>query len=226
MNKADKKVKVFGIGMNKTGTKTLGLCLKWLGYTNTSYDLDLLKDAVKGDYDGIDKVVEEFDCFEDWPWPIIFRVLDERYPDSKFILTIRKNSETWFRSLEKQSVLTGPTEYRKIVYGYEMPQENKEAHVEIYEKHNEEVIEYFKDKPGKMLVICWETGSEWNDLCSFLNLPVPDIPFPHANKSSRRLKSVNSEKNELNDKQKICKKKTSGNKGLIKIKGLMARIFK
>ena len=184
------KNKVFGIGMNKTGTKTLSVCLKRLGYRNTSYDLDLLKDAKAGHFERIDRVIAEHDSFEDWPWPILFRELYEKYPESRFVLTKRKDSETWFRSLEKQAKMTGPTEFRKLVYGYEMPHENKEEHIRIYNKHNQDVLDFFRNKPGKLLVLCWETGSGWEEICSFLGVPVPNIPFPHANKSARRLTAV------------------------------------
>ncbi len=34
-------MKVFGIGLNKTGTTTLGLCLQHWGFRHKSYDLAL-----------------------------------------------------------------------------------------------------------------------------------------------------------------------------------------
>jgi hypothetical protein len=45
------------------------------------------------------------------------------------------------------------------------------------------VIDYFADKPDKLLVICWENKDGWNKLCDFLNKSVPKVPFPHLNKS-------------------------------------------
>jgi len=178
-------MKVFGVGMHKTGTKTLGVCLRHLGYKHTSFSLELLKQVKSGDFTGVFLTAEEYDSFEDWPWPLIYKQLDERYPDSKSILTIRRDSRTWINSLLKHAERTGPTEARELVYGYAMPHGYKDEHIAIYEAHNREVIEYFKGQPDKLLVVCWETGSGWKELCSFLNKDIPDTSFPHANRAPK-----------------------------------------
>ena len=75
------------------------------------------------------------------------------------------------------------TKYRREIYGYEMPHEHKNKHTQFYENHNKSVKKYFKDRPQDLLEVCWETGDGWRELAEFLNLELPDIPFPHANKS-------------------------------------------
>jgi len=177
--------KVFGIGLNKTGTKTLGECLQILGYRNKSYDLELLRSYAAGDIDIILKVTESFDSFEDWPWPLLFKEFDRNYPDAKFILTTRDNEETWFKSLCSHAEKTGPTEARKIVYSHYMPLENPEHHKNFYLLFNQSVCDYFSSRPFKLLTVCWERGDAWEKICTFLDRPVPEIPFPHMNKSSR-----------------------------------------
>jgi hypothetical protein len=179
-------MKLFGSGLNKTGTKTLGECFRMLGFNNTSYNLNLLKAYASGDFAEIYNTCDHFDSFEDWPYPLLFREFDQYYPDSKFILTLRKDPETWFASLCKHAEMTGPTEARKLVYGYEMPLQNKEHHIRFYLNHQYEVIDYFKDRPGKLLVVSWENGDGWKELCPFLGVVnTPEIPFPHKNKSIR-----------------------------------------
>jgi hypothetical protein len=59
----------------------------------------------------------------------------------------------------------------------------KEYFTNFYNNHNQQVIDYFADKPDKLLVICWENKDGWNKLCDFLNKSVPKVPFPHLNKS-------------------------------------------
>lgn len=176
--------KIFGIGLNKTGTKTLGSCLKTFGLKHKTYDLELLESFSKGDYNSIFQIVDEFDSFEDWPWPLIYKELDEKYENSKFILTIRKDQNTWYNSLCKHAQRTGPTKARKIAYGYFMPEENRKAHLFIYNSHNESVINYFSQRKDKLLVVCWENGDSWEKLCNFLNFPIPLVNFPHENSSS------------------------------------------
>src|SRR6056297_1638044 len=97
------KAKVFGIGLNKTGTTTLGVCLNKLGYNVKDCDLKLLKYSDQKKMDPIYDTVKKYDGFQDWPWPLLYKELDQRFPGSKFILTTRKNSEAWFRSLKKHA---------------------------------------------------------------------------------------------------------------------------
>lgn len=175
--------KVFGIGLNKTGTKTLRHCLQFLGYRHLSYDFDCLVLFQEKKYDRLFEIIDLHDSFEDWPWPLMYELLDSRYPGSKFILTERTDPETWYESLRKHAERTGPTEFRKRIYGYYMPDENKQAHTEYYKKHNNAVRDYFSSAPSSLLNVCWENGDRWGELCEFLEKPVPDIPFPHLNRS-------------------------------------------
>jgi hypothetical protein len=177
-------MKIFGIGLNKTGTKTLGICLQHLGYRHTSYNFDDLKRFNEGDFDFLFEKMRQFDSCEDWPWPLMFEFLDEKFPDGKFILTKRKTPEIWFESLCKHADCTGPKEARKITYGYEMPHQHRLHHIDFYNAHYRKVVDYFKDKPNKLLVVCWEDGDGWQQLCRFLGKSVPDILFPHVNEAS------------------------------------------
>lgn len=177
------KNKIFGIGLNKTGTKTLGSAMEYFGLRNKSYDAELLFDFNAKNFQSIIRVAKGYDSFEDWPWPLVYREMEPIFPEAKFILTMRKTPDIWYRSLCKHSIITGPTEARKIVYGHLMPENNREHHIEFYCRHNDLVMEYFKSKKHKLLVVCWENGNGWEDLSSFLELPIPDVPFPHENKS-------------------------------------------
>ncbi len=186
-------MKVFGIGLNKTGTKTLGECMRILGYRNTSFDPELLRAWEKHDLEPIFRVSDRFDSFEDWPWPLMYKEFDERYPGSKFILTTRRDPETWFESLCRHADMTGPTEARRIAYGFEMPHGRKDHHIRLYLGHIASVTGYFRSRPGQLLEVCWETGSGWTALCGFLGIPKPpEIPFPHKNPSMNKPYPPNS----------------------------------
>lgn len=175
--------KVFGIGHGRTGTTTLRACLKQLGYQVTTFDAELLAEVTRGDLERTLERTEHFDGFEDWPWPMVYKVLDDKYPEAKFVLTVRRNGQTWLRSAMKHSERRGPTKARALVYGYDMPHGHEDQYVAVYETHNREVREYFAGRPGKLLEVCWENGSGWEELCSFLGTDVPHEPFPHAHKS-------------------------------------------
>ncbi len=174
--------KVFGIGMNKTGTKTLGECFRLFGFRNKSYDGGLLRDFARKDFSRIYEVADSYDSFEDWPWPLLYREFSEIYPDAKFILTMRATPEIWFRSLCRHANLTGPTEARVIVYGHAMPHDQMHQHIGIYNRHNEEVIRFFAARPERLLAVSWDKGDGWEQVCRFLGVDIPAVPFPHENK--------------------------------------------
>ena len=93
-------MKVFGIGFHRTGTSSLGRALEQLGYNvcgNFIHNETNLGDTLhQRAYD----MAERYDAFQDFPWPLLYRELDKRYPGSRFILTTR-NTDAWVRSVLK-----------------------------------------------------------------------------------------------------------------------------
>lgn len=68
MDTLDKQAKIFGIGLNKTGTTTLRQSGKILGLRCTGHDKILLEDFVlNNDLSQIYAKVEAYDLFQDWP---------------------------------------------------------------------------------------------------------------------------------------------------------------
>ena len=180
-------MKVVGIGLNKTGTKTLQSFFVQWGFRNRTYDLDAFERYRRGDIEGLLDEMEDFDSFEDWPWPLFYRDIDERFPDARFILTRRRDADRWYRSLCNMAIRRGPfTDFEQHIYGYAMPQGHRAEHIAFYEDHNREVREYFADRPGKLLEVCWEEGSTGDDVADFLGQPRPEAPDGHVNRSSRR----------------------------------------
>ncbi len=140
---------------------------------------------MRNDLTDVFRTVARFDSFEDWPFPLIYREIDERYPNSKFILTVRKDKLTWLESLKKHSLRTRPLRHsRELAFGFHYPFGHEREHIDIYENHNAEVVEYFRARPRDLLVLCWEKGDGWSELCEFLGHEVPDLPLPHANRHS------------------------------------------
>ena len=176
-------VKIVGIGLNKTGTKTLGECMRCWNMKHISFSANAFDYWRNNDAAAIMRLVEEYDSFEDWPWPLIYKGIDEAFPEAKFILTTRQCPDVWFDSLCRHAERHGPTIFRKLIYGFEMPHSHKREHIHYYEAHTESVRGYFGRNPSKLLEVCWENGDGWEELSNFLALPSPDIPFPNANKS-------------------------------------------
>jgi hypothetical protein len=105
----------------------------------------------------------------------IFKELDKTFPGSKFILTER----------DKKSFAKSYINYFEGTEFEKSPDEVDEI-LEKYEKHNQDVKDYFKDRPDDLLVIDVIGGEGWEKLCPFLDKPVPSQPFPHKNKGRYR----------------------------------------
>lgn len=177
-------IKVFCIGFHKTGTTSLAKALKELGYTVTGPNAVRDPNISQNVYDVAFPLVEKFDAFQDNPWPLLFRELDERYPNSKFILTVRR-PEDWIRSQVKHFG-TDVTPMRQWIYGVGSPEGNEAVYVERFELHNREVLSYFQDRSDDLLVMDLAAGDGWEKLCPFLGKEIPEISFPHANKAEDR----------------------------------------
>ena len=172
--------KVICIGMHKTGTTTLGLALIDLGYKVLGARTDLADLLLNGK---IDKALEEakpFDALQDVPWAILYKELDQKYPNSKFILTERDSSK-WLNSVLNHF---GDNEIplHKWIYGTGIAKGNEDIYLARYLKHYKEVKAYFKNRPDDILTISLSGGDGWEKLCDFLGHDIPNKKFPYANK--------------------------------------------
>jgi hypothetical protein len=193
-----KPYKVVVVGLSKTGTSTLKVMLSGLGYTVCGPRKDLLTRVRAGDIAAIDPVLDQYDAFEDWPWPLTYRYVLERYGDrAKFILSTRGSFEQWYTSLIKHGRSSSPFRGMYPTYGYYRPDGREAEFRKIYETHNEDVRQFFASRPAQCVEFCLENGDGWDKLCGLLGEPVPDLPVPRQNKAADRNKPVNVFINEL-----------------------------
>ena len=177
--------KILGVGLNRTGTTTLGVCLRHFGNRHVSCQSRMLRYWRQGQYAHLRDYMKNRDSFEDWPWPMLYRQVDGWFKNTKFILTTRISPEAWWHSLCSHAARTGPSKFRLAMYGHLMPTEqNKRSHILVYEGHNALVREYFSQRPKDFLEVCWERGDGWDELCPFLGKDHPGTPFPHWNQSN------------------------------------------
>ena len=174
-------VKVFGIGFHKTGTSSLGSALELLGYTVCGCKPQLIKSLREGDLTPSLEMARHFGAFQDFPWPILFRELDQAFPGSQFILTVR-DEKSWLRS-NLNHFGSRPRETLKWIYGAYHPKDNEQLYLDRYRQHNREVLDYFEDRKDDLLILDLQTGHGWEELCPFLGVPIPDESFPHKQKA-------------------------------------------
>jgi hypothetical protein len=186
-------MKIFGVGCPRSGTTTLSDCFAAFGFSCESFNQKLFHEALAGNPEPALAHAERFDAFDDLPWCLLYRELDERFPGSKFVLTVRRSSGTWLKSYRRHHVvehgaLLSADGSRAIYRNHEYP--IWPAGVEGYLQHNAAVTDYFRERPESFLTVCWECGDGWSELAEFLGLPEPSIPFPHSNPSSTRAVAV------------------------------------
>lgn len=188
----DRRVRVFGIGLSRTGTRSLTAALHVLGVDTIHYpiDDDTFRALASGRLDF--RVLEAFDGITDITVAPYYAQLEQRYPEAKFVLTVR-DEESWLRSCEshwagRDAFAPAHTpasathmEVRRFLraatYGtYEFEPERFRY---VYRKHVADVRRYFADKPGKLLELDIVGGEGWEKLAPFLGRPIPDQPFPH-----------------------------------------------
>ena len=180
------KKKVFGIGFHKTATSSLKVALRELGYRVTGpngvNNLNIANEVL----DLAFGLVSKYDAFQDNPWPIIYKELDQNYPGSKFILTTR-SSEDWIRSIVRHFG-DEVTPMREWIYGVGDPKGNEDIFISTFKRHNDEVQRYFRNRPNDLLVFAITEGDGWEKLCPFLGVQRPNASFPFVNKAKDREK--------------------------------------
>ncbi len=177
-------MKVFGIGFHKTGTTSLAQALRSLGYSVTGpngvNDPNIANNALAI----ANKLVWEYDAFQDNPWPILYKEMYQQFPDAYFIATFR-DPEKWINSLLRHFG-SNSTPMRSWIYGVGCPKGNEGIYLERYKRHYLELDKFFKEKQKSILKMNLEKGHGWERLCTYLGVEIPDKPFPHANKASAR----------------------------------------
>jgi hypothetical protein len=206
-------MRILGVGLSKTGPTSLADAVRVLGFSCINYDQERLTPILLGRDPSPDfRVYDDVDAVFDIPSAFFYRELLAAYPASKAILTIRE-VESWWRSIEAhfnelrpvqppglrdfvRAALRGPdtlrahqrdltfrTNLRNCVYG------STDAREYLFKKryvdHNRRVIADVD--PARLLVIDVTAGQGWPELCGFLRVPQPDVPFPHSNVTAARL---------------------------------------
>ena len=185
--------KIFGIGFHKTGTHSLGAALKILGYEVCGFKRRALLEIKNNNLDPAFDLVSKHDAFEDFPWPLLYKELDEKFPDSKFILTIRE-SNSWLKS-NLNHFGTGPRKTLNSIYGAAYPKGNEQIYLDKFNTHNTEVFAYFKTRPNDLLILDFQKGDDWIKLCDFLGKQIPSEPFPHKQKAVYGIRKYLKKKN-------------------------------
>ena len=177
-------MKIFGIGLSKTGTNSLTDALSLLGYNIVHYPSSTFMEEL---------AVDKIDGCTDIPTALRYKTLDAKFPDNKFILTMR-DKKSWlisvrdhFRRRPASTLGDWGKKNRVELYGSLFPDEcNFEK---VYDRHHAEIFEYFNDRDN-LLILNLESESKWEDLCGFMGDKIPDVSYPRGNAKPQRSQTV------------------------------------
>ena len=204
---------VFGVGVGRTGTYSLKLAMNRLGLgpcfhmeevlKNQSMQVPLWNSALNGSPDW-QNIYDGFESAVDWPTAAFYRELIKEYPSSKFVLT-RRSPESWVASFGSTiyKLLAGKNEASPELRDWLQMAESviaatgfpsgldSDGLAKAFVAHNDAVIATI---PAHQLLI-FEVKEGWGPLCTFLDISVPDEPFPRSNDREEFWDLVNSSAN-------------------------------
>lgn len=177
METSNSNAMIFGVGLPRTGTRSLARAMQLLGYKTKHYSTrgEWIQ-FLKGNRKGVDFIV-------DLPVPLYIDSLLDAFPRAKFIHTTR-SIETWLPSIKKLFARHGWNDsqdwshWRAQLFGWD---DRAPELLRIRAAHEEKVrsIGYRRD----LLILDLERGDGWAKLAPFVGVPAPTVPFPHEGKS-------------------------------------------
>lgn len=196
-------LQVIGIGYPRTGTMSLKHALESLALGPCYHMIEVFQHPEHVDFwlDALnnpahvaewDDVFTGFQSTADAPGCHFWKSLAEYYPDAKFVLTVR-DVDSWYESFRTTvyQAMTHPERssddaHRKVQHmarGLILETmfagrfEDRAFAIQRFNEHNEAVMGAFDS--SRLLV--FDVADGWAPLCEFLDVPVPQQPFPCSN---------------------------------------------
>ena len=190
-------MKLINAGLGRTGTTSLKGALEQLSFRPIYHTTDLFTSAK--DMDVWERAMDGgtvdwrtfFAGYEaaDWPVGLFYKDIIRAHPEAKVMLSVR-DAEGWFESisgtLKQARSLNLPIPQVKRVKRFletyavnglfEGKADDKAFMMNFFEQHTQEVKAFV----GPELLV-YNVREGWEPLCSFLDVPVPDEPFPKLN---------------------------------------------
>lgn len=178
-------MKVFGIGLNKTGTISLHEALETLGFRSLHWGGPEVRVQVERALADGRPLVEDFpqyDAFSDiWALSEHFDVLDRQYPGSRFVLTTR-DVDSWVES-RRRHVARNLARRAEGRYDGTFLTVDEPAWRAQFHEHHDRVATYFAGRTD-LLVLRIAEGEGYEKLCPFLGVEPPPTPFPFRHRAT------------------------------------------
>ena len=161
-------MKIFGVGLQRTGTTSLASMMLQLGFRTCHFALH-------------DEIFDQADAVFDTPVYARYQELDIKYPGAKFILTTR-DPDAWLASFKRTICSmkgfnplrpTSPNylSYQKVFGTTDVMHNDAQLRLKFIE-HEITVKEYFMRRPADLLTLTIDKLSNdemWAQVCSFVD---------------------------------------------------------
>lgn len=204
--------KVFGVGLNKTGTTSLKVAMDNLDFKCGDQRIaeKLFQDWKLRNFNQIIEHCKSAQFFQDIPFSLDYTyiLMDHAFPNSKFILTLRNDEEQWYESVvkfhsrkwgkngdipTKEDLISSNYIYKGWAWDvinatFKSPENdpyNKDALINYYRQRNYEIQQYFKFRKDDLLILNIAQKGSYQELCEFLKKENNDnkIEFPWENRT-------------------------------------------
>jgi Sulfotransferase domain len=203
-------IALIGAGLPRTGTLTqkqafeqlgLGPCYHWVNVLADLDQVELWDQALDGNPPW-EQIFAGQHSSADWPGGYFYSELMDYYPDAKVLLSVR-DPESWEPSFRETIVemCFGNSLMPLLAHARAAVDPKFQRYLELVDRmfwapegtfsqghEPEQLMEQMvahhervkREVPADRLLV-WEVREGWEPLCEFLEVPVPDEPFPHAN---------------------------------------------
>jgi hypothetical protein len=146
-----------------------------------------------------DAVMPGYVACVDEPASYYWKQLSDAFPKALVILSVR-DTDSWWASMlrieehfeeemKRPELISaerrGFHNFVDAIYPHWQSGLSEEVERAFFEAHNRRVLQHaVRDREFNRRFLSWRVEQGWEPLCEALGLPVPDVPFPHENKSA------------------------------------------
>eukprot|EP00752_Nemacystus_decipiens_P016792 g15029.t1 len=197
----------------RTGTKSMKVALEILGF-GPCYHMETVfephaKDHPKLWLDGfegrglaVNKIFDGYKSVGDWPASDFYKEILAANPDAKVVVTQRE-PDAWWKSMSSTISRKNPAWngwglfFMEVLFSSVRITNRMILHIKTcrmdeepakadYIRHTQQVLAHVP--PHKLLEFSVKQG--WEPLCRFLEVPVPEEPFPRVNSTADMIKGL------------------------------------
>lgn len=196
-------MQVSGSEFGRTGTLSLKSALEMLGFKHCYHMMEVMRHpshvkvwlaAADGEPVDWESLFAGFEAAADFPSSVYYKEMMQAFPEAKVLHSVR-DPQRWYEStLEtiyqadklpawamRWLPFVGPMSrmINKAIWDGLFSGKFKERDfaIKFFDEYTQDVI---RSVPAERLLI-FDVKQGWEPLCEFLDVPVPDVPFPHLN---------------------------------------------